>query len=105
MGQRFGLPHSEVRESGFRAVTWPDVAETRLWRPKGGGGQTTSLSKAKMLVVFTEQVSVECRKRSSQEFLGNAAIWACVCGLVMEHEGGWSSRGCWLQELHCHSQR
>lgn len=52
----------------------------------------TSLSKAEMLVVFTEQVSVECRKRSSQEFLGNAATWACVCGLVMEHEGKMGQR-------------
>lgn len=40
MGQQFGLPHSEVSESGFRAVTWPDVVETRLWRPRGGSGQT-----------------------------------------------------------------
>lgn len=47
MGQHFGLPHSEVSTSGVSAVTCPDMVETRLWRAKGGGGQTTSLTKVR----------------------------------------------------------
>ena len=36
VGQNFGLPHNKVSASGVRAVTCLDIAETGLWRAKGG---------------------------------------------------------------------